>query len=177
MAIQELNLRSDDKDTPTGIPDYTLIQDKLLEKNGLSRAGLLLHKDVKYKIRWDLTDTEAAHVAITVYTSKNKKFTSHAWYRQWQEITFNKKIPLTGTVQAQKRRLVKTAQFFKKLKLEGETIILTDSNVNTQNIEATDNQKTTRDKQTAKITQTLSESPSYRKVLLSLTHTNPQHNN
>ena len=96
LAIQELNVRIDDNDTPLEISDYTLIQDKLMVKNGLSRAGFLIHKDVNFKVRWDLTNTDVAHVEVAVFTSKTKK---------------------TGTVQAQNNLIRKTAPFFNKSKM------------------------------------------------------------
>ena len=74
-----------------GIPNYTLIEDKLKQSNGMARAGLLIHKSVKYSIRDDLTNQQEAHIAVAIHINKGKKLLVHSWYRQWQELLNNKK--------------------------------------------------------------------------------------
>ena len=55
-------------------------------------------------------------------------------------------------------RLVKTAEKFKLSKIEAETLILSDSNVNTLTIDSTETMKTNRDRQTAQVANLLSKS-------------------
>ena len=86
------------------IPDYTLVHDKLRDKNLVSRAGIFIHKSINYVVREDLSNQEEAHIVITAHITKSKQINIHSWYRQWQEVHDNNKIPETGTTKAQKAR-------------------------------------------------------------------------
>ena len=158
LALQELNLRTEDDKNLLTIPGYTLINDHLLNKNGLSRSGFLVSNKINYKLRPDLTRQKEAHTVITVYITKTKKFNCHSWYRQWQEIKYNKKIPDTGTVNSQIGRITDIAEKFKISKVENETIILSDTNINSLNLNTPEISKPQRDKQTNKVAQILSKS-------------------
>ena len=107
LSLQELNLKKSDNINQLKIPHYTLVHDNLLEANGLARAGFLIHDSLKYKNRADLTNQKEAHVAITLYLTKNKRINCHSLYRQWQEVNQVGKIHNTGTIAAQKTRLKK----------------------------------------------------------------------
>ena len=158
LAIQELNITNKDNVDMLQIQDYTLLQDNLIRTNGQSRAGLLVHKSVKYTRREDLSNQQEAHLAIAVHLTKSKKLLVHAWYRQWQEIVNGKKVPGTGTIAAQKDRLKSTIKLFTKSKQEAETLILSDTNINTNKITATEADKSPRDKQTSQVAKLLSTS-------------------
>ena len=158
LAVQELNLKDTDNEKQLTIPNYTLVHDKLRSKNQISRAGIFIHKSVKHVVRDDLTNQGEAHVAITAYITKTKKINVHAWYRQWNQMQGNHKIPDTGTTKAQKERMIATAEKFQKSKNESETVILSDTNINTNNIDSTNSQKTNRDKQTSQVARLLSDS-------------------
>ena len=151
LSVQELNLRKEDSLNTLKIDDYNLIHDQLLSTNGISRSGIYIKKDLKYKNRLDLTNSQEAHTVITLYLTKNKTINVHSWYRQWQEIDSNNKIPGTGTINAQKIRLTQTIKQLKKSSTETETIILSDSNINTLKITAPDSQKSPQDKQTSQV--------------------------
>ena len=73
LSLQELNLRSDNNINTLKIPNYTLVHDSLMDKTGLSRAGLLINESINYKVRKDLSCHQEAHVVITLYLTKNKK--------------------------------------------------------------------------------------------------------
>ena len=158
LSVQELNVTTEDNLEILKIPNYTLIHDSLLESRGLARAGLFIHKDVNFTKRSDISNQEEAHVAVAVHLSKKKKKIVHAWYRQWQNIMNGKKIPATGTTVAQKERLRKTADLFLKSKALGETLILSDTNINTERIQVPESQKTSRDRQTSQVARILSSS-------------------
>ena len=65
------------------------------------------------------------------------------------------KIPDTGTVAAQKLRMKKTTEYFLKSKKESETIILSDSNINSIKINSPETEKSQQDKQTSKVAKIL----------------------
>ena len=155
LAVQELNLRDDDVINTLKIDNYTLIHDQLLSKNGISRSGIFIHQDLKYKNRLDLTNKLEAHTAITLYLTKSKTVNIHCWYIQWQEIDKSNKIPGTGSTNAQKTRITQTIQPFKKSSKETETIILSDSNINTLKLTSPESQKSPQDKQTNKVSKIL----------------------
>ena len=157
LAIQELNIRDTDNDNILKIPQYTLVHDALRKKNGLTRSGFLIHDSLKYKVREDIFNQEEAHTALTIYITK-KKLNIHAWYRQWQEVSKTGRIKYIGTISAQKSRITKTAQYIAKSLAETETIVLSDTNVNTSNLNSPESQKTSRDKQTSQVAQILSRS-------------------
>ena len=94
------------------IPNYTLVHDMLREKNHIARAGIFVHKSVNFVVRNDLTNQDEAHVAITAHITKSKKINIHSWYRQWQQIQGNNKIPNTGSTKAQKARMISTIDKF-----------------------------------------------------------------
>ena len=155
LSVQELNLRTDDNKNTMQIDNYNLIHDQLITKNGISRSGIFIKKDLKYKTRLDLTNKSEAHTVITLYITNTKTINIHSWYRQWQEVDTNNKIPRTGTTNAQKTRLIETIKMFKKSSTQAETIILSDSNINTQNINSPESLKTPQDKQTNKVSKIL----------------------
>ena len=135
-----------------------MLHDSLLESRGLARAGLLVHKDVNFTRRQDLSNHEEAHVSIAVHMTRTKKVLIHSWYRQWQNIAEGKKVPATGSTSAQKERLKKTIGFFLKSKTEAETLIMSDTNINTERIQVAESQKTNRDRQTSQVARMLSSS-------------------
>ena len=79
-------------------------------------------------------------------------------YRQWQEVDSNGKIPNTGSINAQKVRLNKTVECIQKSRSEAETIILADTNINTQKISAPQQEKSHQDKQTSQVSKIFSNS-------------------
>ena len=104
LAVQELNIKYNDNIDTLTIPGYTLLHDRLIDKNGIARAGLLIKDNIKYKYRADLTNQEDAHIAITVHLTKQVKVNFHSWYRQWQEILPDGRIPGTKSIKAQKSK-------------------------------------------------------------------------
>ena len=118
----------------------------------------MIHKDVNFTRRLDLSNHQEAHLTVAVHLSKTKKILIHSWYRQWQEIENGKKVPATGTVKAQKERISKTAACFLKSKAEAETIVMSDTNVNTERLQVPESLKTSRDKQTSQVARILSTS-------------------
>ena len=82
------------------IEGYILIHDFLMAKTGLARAGIYIRNTINYKVHPDLSNPLEAHVAISIYTSQNRKINLHTWYRQWQEVDATAKIPNTGSVTA-----------------------------------------------------------------------------
>ena len=174
LELQELNLRDDDNLEILKIPEYTLFHDKLRAKNGLSMAGFLVHNSLNYKCRDDLSNQQEAHVVITIYLTKSKRINCLSWYRQWQVVGKQGKIPDTGSIAKPKERITKTAEFFSKSKSENETIILSDSNINTNNINSPESMKTMRDKQTSQVSKMFSKS-----ILMEgfvITNTSPTYN-
>ena len=158
LAIQELNFKSGDCKNQLKIPGYNLLTDYLIEKNQISRAGILIRESINFKQRPDLTNKKEAHLAISVYISKSKKINIHSLYRQWQEVTSTGKIPKTGSTAAQKTRLKNTIELLKKSKEESETIVLADSNINSAKINAPESQKSHQDKQTNQVAKLMSSS-------------------
>ena len=141
IGIQEVNLKSTDDINLIKIPGYDIIYDNLIKTNNISRSAIIIKNTLNYKIRNDLTNQKDAHQAITVYITKKIKLNVHVWYRQWQEINLQGRIPNTKTTKSQKNRITETSKMFQKSIEEGETYILTDSNINTTFLNTPENQK------------------------------------
>ena len=128
------------------IQGYDIIYDNLVNSSQISRSVIIIKNSINYKIRDDLTNSLDSHKAITVYITKKIKINFHAWYRQWQQINVQGRIPNTKSIKAQKLRIKATTKFFQKSIAEGETNILSDSNVNTKFINTPENQKPAKEK-------------------------------
>ena len=103
-------------------------------------------------MREDLTNKEDSHLALTVTLTKKKKFNISIWYRQWQEVNEIGKIPGTKSIKAQKTRLQKTANYVQKSISEGETWVLSDTNINTIYLNSPDKDKSQGEKQITPVT-------------------------
>ena len=147
-----MNIQHFDNINLLTIPGFILITDNLRSTNGLSRAGLLVKNSLKFNTKQDLTNPNDAHIAITIHLTNTKKLNIHSFYCQWQELTPTGRVPNTRNIKAQKNRLTETAAFFQKSIQEQETIILADSNINTQYINTPDNSKSPQEKQISKVT-------------------------
>ena len=93
-----------------------------------------------------------------MYVQQSTKIINiHSWYRQWQELTPQGRVPNTRSIKAQKSRICKTAEFINKSIDESETIVMSDTNVNTHYLFDPDNTKPTQEVQIKQITEIFKE--------------------
>ena len=135
MAIQEYNLTDTDDINQLNIPGYKIELDTLMEENGIARTALIISDDIKYSRRLDMQNCNDSQVIITIHLTRNKKINIISHYRQWRTLNKAGSIKNSGTMKNQKIRLKKSLQVWQKAAEENETIILSDTNLNTTQFE------------------------------------------
>ena len=111
----------------------------------MARLCMLIQEDLKYSRRLDLQNDTEPNITITVYLGR-QKINIIGYYRQWQTLLNNNKVQGSGSINKQTTRFNKTVKFWTKSIKETETIMLCDSNINTQKLYSTENQKTSTER-------------------------------
>ena len=151
IVIQEANILDKDDIKLLQIPNYRMELDNLILTNGMARLCMLIHEDIKYSRRLDLQNSIEPQITVTVYQSK-QKINVIGYYRQWQTLMNNNRIKGSGSIKQQTERFNKTIKVWTKSIEETETIMLCDSNINTEKIHSTEEQKSSTDKALRPIT-------------------------
>ena len=146
VAIQELNYTNDQDLADVSIPNYKWEMDALLQKNGRARSALLVHESLRYVRRKDLETEAEAHVWITLNLPAGRKINVQSWYRQWQELGVNGRIEGTNTGKQVKDRMTKLTDKWLIASKENETISLSDTNLNSTNLNKQPNEMDPHDR-------------------------------
>ena len=129
LCIHELNIRQDEDLNLFQITGYVLITDSMLEEYGLSRTGIFIKQELRYKRRTDLEVIGDSNIWITVFPHRQKCFNLCSYYRQWQIVTNKGRINNTDSITSQKTRLQKYTLNVQISINESETICCQDTNV------------------------------------------------
>ena len=140
IALQEVNFTQLQTLNEIQVPGYNWELDQLYQQYGRARSALLISKSLRYVRRRDLETPNVVHVWVTLHLQGNKKINIQSYYRQWQNMGVNQKIPGTDSIASQKERLQSVATKWKEALEEGETYSFSDTNLNLRNIGLQPNQ-------------------------------------
>ena len=131
MTVHKLNLTSKDDLKLAQIQGYKLEKDKLMEKFGRNRVGVFVKETIKYQRLPEIEVEGEPVIWIKIKLPGNKNILHQSYYRQWRQVDINGNgIPGTETPAKQQERLAKVAEIWSQQLSKGETVSMSDTNIN-----------------------------------------------